>query len=96
MDLVFDVMQLMLDKKIKEISTEEDRQDCEYIQSLLDCRPMFYHISYIRIAGILSFLGVEDINRIDDMYRMIHSKENEARYASVQINYANPNNKKTL
>ena len=89
MDLVFDIMQSLLDKKRATITTEHERRKCNYIQQCLDCRALFYSLNYNTIVGIFMFLGVSEIKRINEYYDLIHLPQNEARYAHRNIVYDN-------
>ena len=82
-------MQNLLNKKRLTITTEHDGRKCDYIQQCLDCRPLFYTLSYDTIVGIFLFLGVDNIKRINEYYDLIHLPQNEARYAHRHIIYNN-------
>ena len=80
MDLVFNIMQRLLNEKRKTITTEEEESICNTIQACLDCRTYFYRYDYKVISGMFIFLGETDNQKISAYYHLIHLPQNEAKY----------------
>ena len=93
MEIVFDYIQRLLDRKRNNITSEEDKKGCDFIQSLLDYKPKFYALDFHTIIGMLVFLGVEDKRMMVTTYKFLHSPELEKRYGSVEVVIVDPEDK---
>lgn len=65
----------LLKKKTQNIHTEEDREKCDIIRTVLSNQDSFFNLEAPTVIGMLEYLGVEKDN-IMDIYFALISPEN--------------------
>ena len=97
MDMIFHIIERLLEERKKTIGTEEERKKCIFIQKCLDCRPLFYTLDYRSMYGMFVFLGEPDSKRINEYIGLLNLPQLKAKYAYRHIIYEDQqdNNKKS-
>lgn len=88
MDLIFHIIERLLEERKKTISTEQEQGKCDFVQHCLDCRPLFYTLSFVAQCGMFKFLGVDDTKRINEYVAILNLPQLRAKYAYRHIIYA--------
>lgn len=87
MDMIFDIIQRLLEERKKTVKTEEEQKKCTFIQQCLECRPLFYTLDYRATYGMFCFLGETDQKRINEYIGLLNLPQVRAKYAYRNIIY---------